>query len=580
MYFKNFITALLIGSSILIEIYAQPSEIKNILPVVSYLLSETDPNAGYAKDNMPLLDRADVLSDLHTLNADTDSTIDPQTVDTKVWNKFGKDATSQEAMGDAQEAFIGNWYGTKNYLQVYLQLKTDGTYSYFEYLMIGKSHNIGRAFQHTGRWSLQKGNSQILLHSNDSEAPIILSARYPNIVAASGITLWGGSSIDRNTTIQTDRTQDITTITINKQKVQTVFGKNLRGTVPSYFTMVASKANSENFWHAAGIKPPGYNYGHKIYKPFIQSSKEAWVYANKRSKEDPENYIVVINDESWTIFMGHRKDFENTIMDPQKLYRWFFYWKTEMQMLGKLNNGVIHMFAGDPPPYFMKAINSTYNNNAANVPANIAQTRFPDAMELNPPQTFAGIFQVMDYIRMKYAPNVRMGYTIKEWGSQGLSDTEPDEGWENNTALQKMADEINSFGVCFEYLGFNFNPSGEGGKRDDDVYKVRAKYFGTVAKKLLKRNGVTPVKAKAWIWKTSLWANHPSFYFRHIRYLVNQANIAGMTLGHGNDWIGHRLEDYEDPAKNWPLKSWIEEYYTGQQKNVSPEGTVGKVYLP
>jgi len=399
-----------------------------------------------------------------------------------------------------------------------------------------------------------------------------------HLVAPSGITLWGGSSIDRNTTIQSDVNQDTITVSVHKQRVKSVFSKNLIGKLSNYFTMVAAKANSSSFWASANIEPPGYNYGHKIYKPFEQSDVDAWNYAKNRNENDSENYAVVISDESWTVFMGHRKDFTNAILDPHKLYRWLFYWKTEMQALGELKNGVIHIFAGDPPPYFMGEIRKSYDNNASNIPANIAQSRFPDALELNPPQTFAGVFQVMDYIRMKYAPNVRLAYTLKEWGSQGLKDTEPEGGWQNDPELQKMADELNSFGVCFEYLGFNFNPTV--GDRSDDIYKARAKYFGTVASKLLKRDGKTPIGAKAWIWKTSLWSNHPSFYFRNINFLVNQANIAGMTLGHGNDWSGHNLEDYEDPNKDWPLKSWIEEYFTGENKNTDPQGTVGKVYLP
>ena len=555
---------------------ADPAEVGKIMPAVMYLLSGTDHDEAYAKNNMPPLDRPERLSDLHTVTADTNNSIDAATVDEKVEEKFGKDDTAPASMGDDQKAFVGNWYGTQNYLQIKLQLRADGTYRYVENLGIGKFHNIDRALRHEGHWSLQNGNSQIVLETDDCEVPLILSARYPNLVAPSGVTLWGGAAIDRSATVQTEANRDVTTAVVHKQKVRSVFGKNLRGTLPDYFTMVAAKANTRSFWSAAGIEPPGYNYGHKIYKSDIQT----WEYAKSRNRNDPENYIVVISDESWPVFMGHRKDFDKAVLDPEKLYRWFFYWKTEMQILGRLNNGVIHMFAGDPPPYFMKAIKASYDNNASNVPANIAQTRFPDALELNPPQTFAGVFQVMDYIRMKYAPNVRMGYTIKEWGSQGLRDTEPAGGWEHDPELQKMADEINSLGVCFDYLGFNFNPTGEGGKRSDDIYKARARYFGTVASKLLKRDGKTPVGAKAWIWKSSLWSNHPSFYFRNISFLVHRANIAGMTLGHGNDWAGHQLGDYVDPAKDWPLKSWIEEYYTGQSKNADPEGTVGKVRLP
>ena len=511
-------------------------------------------------------------------NPNLNSYIAPQLVDSKVEEKFGKDTTSPITMNPSQQLFVGNWYGNANYLQIRLQLRADGTYNYFEYLAIGKKHNVGRSLTLHGNWSLQNGNSQIVLNSDDSEVPIIISARYPNLVSSSGVTLWGGSSINRSATVQTDKNQDIVTTTLHKQKVKNIFSKNLKGELPNYFTMVAAKFNDSNSWNVAGIEPPGFNYGHKIYKPLVQSDVDAWQYAVSRNENDPKNHVIVISDESWTVFMGSRKYFESAIQDPHKLYRWFLYWKTEMQMLGKLKNGVIHIFAGDPPPHFMGVIHSKYDDNASKVPAKIAETLFPEVLELNPPQTFAGIFQVMDYIRMKYAPNVRLGYTIKEWGSQGIKDTEPAGGWENDPTLQRMADEINSFGVSFDYLAFNFNPTV--GDRSDNIYKARAKYFGAISKKLLKRDGKTLNNAKVWIWKSSLWSNHPSFYFRNIDFLVNQANVAGMTLGHGNDWKGHQLGDYTAPATRWPLKSWIEEYYTGQNKNISPQGTIGKVYLP
>ena len=506
------------------------------------------------------------------------SNIASQLVDSKVEEKFGKDTTSPITMNSTQQLFIGNWYGSENYVQVRLQLKADGTYNYFEYIGIGNKHNVGRSLTHNGHWSLQNGNSQIVLSSDDSEVPIIISARYPNLVASSGVTLWGGSNINREATVQTDTSQDIVINTLHEQKVKNIFSKNLRGKLPNYFTMVATKFNKPDNWNVAGIEPPGFNYGHKIYKPTVQSDIDAWQYAVSSNKNRPQDYAIVISDESWTVFMGSRKSFEASIQDPHRLYRWFLYWKTEMQMLGKLNNGVIHIFAGDAPAHFMGVINSKYDNNASKIPANIAQTLFPEALELNPPQTFAGIFQVMDYIRMKYAPNVRMGYTIKEWGSQGIKDREPTGGWENDPTLNRMADEINSFGVSFDYLAFNFNPTV--GNRSDNIYKARAKYFGAISKKLLKRDGKTLNNAKVWIWKTSLWSNHPSFYFRNIDFLVNQANVAGMTLGHGNDWKGHKLGDYQAPATKWPLESWIEEYYRGESKNISPQGTIGKVYLP
>ena len=509
---------------------------------------------------------------------DVTQDISSQRIDDTVTDKLGEDDSVLTQMSDDAKAMVGNWYGKKEHMQIALQLRMDGSYQYSESLGIGKFHNIQRKFSCEGRWRLAQGNAQLLLDLNDTEVPLVLSNRFPTLQSAGGITLYGGSEIDKEYAMQIDTTKDIITPTAHESKVKEILSKSLRGKLPDYFTMVAAKSNSKSFWAAAGISPPGYNYGHKIYKPFLSWDVKNWEYAKEHNREDPENHIIVISDESWTVFMGHRKKYEDAIMDPEKLYRWLFYWKTEMMQLGQLKNGVVYIFAGDPPPYFMGNIRVKYDNDASKVPAKIIETRFPDALERMPSQSFAGIFQLMDYIRMKYAPNVRMGYTLKEWGSQGLADIEPSGGWENDPALQKMADEINSFGVSWDYLAFNFNPTGKGGKRDDIIYKNRAKYFGAVAKKLLKRDGSTPNGAKVWIWKSSLWSNHPSFYFRNISFLVNEANIAGMTLGHGNDWSGHSLDDFKAPAEAWPLKSWIEEYYTGVDREQN--GTIGKIYLP
>ncbi|SFV70370.1 hypothetical protein MNB_SM-6-797 [hydrothermal vent metagenome] len=57
------------------------------------------------------------------------NTITPDTVDAKVEDKFNIDNTTQlSPMSNNQRAFIGNWYGKENYLQVRLQLRSDGSY--------------------------------------------------------------------------------------------------------------------------------------------------------------------------------------------------------------------------------------------------------------------------------------------------------------------------------------------------------------------------------------------------------------------------------------------------------------------
>jgi hypothetical protein len=490
----------------------------------------------------------------------------PQEIDTKVSSKFGDDNSTEVVSGDAK-ALVGNWYGENKRFKVYLQLKKDGTYNYISRLGLGKFYNIFRTTQYNGVWELKNSNSQIVLSLQDCDAPLILSNRFPIIKAPMGIDLVAGSEIDSNYAMQIDESKDVVVASYTTH-AQEYMQREVNDFNVDYFTMVAPKVNSEAFWD--DLKPMGYHYGHKM-----GVDTPEWKYATQRIKDDPNNYIFAIVDESWQTLIGHRKDYVSDVSKPEKIYKWLEFWKAQMKLLGKVEGTVLYFIAGDAPPFWAGNIRGNFNNDPKNVPAKITQSRFPEALERNPSQSFAGIFQMMDYLRMKYAPNVKLGYTLKTWGiaaSRHLY-TKPQNGWQNEQDMQVMADYLNNYDVKFDILCFNFNPKGTG--YTDEQYKVGIDYFGTISKNMHTRDN-QPVKL--WVWKVSLWSEHPSFYFRNIDFMVNEANAIGMTLGHGNDLVGQ--SGFSDNEKQEIyIRSWMHEYYNNETNTtLSKHATKGLVY--
>jgi len=488
-------------------------------------------------------------------------------VDEKAKDLFGEDNTTQTITDDDMKALIGNWAGKEDHLRIVLQLRKDGTYRYYSRLGIGKYHNYYRYTRYEGNWSLQKANSQVVLELPNVDAPLILTNNYPNLLSPAGVKLNGGSDIDNTYHMDIDQTQNTVSASFT-QSARNYMAGNTSDFKVDYFTMVAPKANSESFWSSAGIRPPGYNYGHKL-----GLGSDEWNYALNRIENDPSNYTMVITDENWQTMIGKRWNYKKDILKPEKLYKWFEYFKDQMQILGDVNGTVLYVFGGDAPPNWASSIRSDHNNDASTIPAKVIESRFPEVLERDPSNSFAGVFQVMDYLRMKYAPNVKLGYTLKTWGlvTRDIYH-EPANGWENSQDVQIMADTLNSFGIQFDFLSFNFHPRTS---HTTDEYKSAAKYFGAISKLLNTRDSTIP---KLWIWKLSLWnKEQPKFIFTNIDFLVNECNAIGVTLGHGNDLSGK--SGFSDDTQNGIyVKSWIEEYFLDKEIDSIPiHATKGKV---
>ena len=476
----------------------------------------------------------------------------PESVDESVNQTFGVDNTQEKIDSENMKALVGNWAGEANYIKIELQLRKDGTYKYHSRLGIGKYHNYYRYSDYEGTWHLEKGNSQIVLDLPNVDAPLILTNKFPKIETPAGVELSAGSGVDSSFEMDIDQSQNIVTANYT-DKAKEYMNQKVADFRVDYFTMVAPKANSEEFWSSVGIRPAGYNYGHKL-----GLGSDDWNYAIERIKSDPEDYTMVISDENWQTLIGHRKQYINDIQNPQKVYKWLEYFKGQMQILGKVEGTVLYIIAGDAPPYWAGDVRQNHNNDPKTISGKIIESRFPEVLERNPSNSWAGIFQMMDYLRMKYAPNVKIGYTLKTWGiAEKDIYHEPESGWDGEDSVKVMAEYLNNYGVQFDFLSFNFHPRSS---HTTDEYESAAKYFGAISKQIETRDGNIP---KLWIWKISLWnTEQPKFYFTHIDFLVDECNAIGMTLGHGNDLAG-KSGFSDEPDKEIYVKSWMEEYYKG-----------------
>jgi len=375
----------------------------------------------------------------------------------------------------------------------------------------------------------------------------------------------------------------------NKNNVQEILNTPVTNHWSDYFSFVAMKINSEVDWtdfDGTELPPGGYNYGHKVFNDFISLEIDNWNYAKMHSENDPD-YMVIITTDTWQKILGKRKEYRDQIINhPEKLYNFFEDHKKRLLKLAEVKGTVLLAFHPDPMAYWSGDITRNSNGDPGSIPAKIKESNYTDALELDPPQTFAGIWQVIDYMRRKYAPNVMMSYTLKTHGSKGFAYVEPQEGWDNNEGVQTEADYLNNYGVQWDVITYNFNPTS--GNHTDDEYKAAAKYFGAVARKLHNRDNK---KVKTYIWKVSMWPSlwknndvstwkpdHTSFIFRNVDYLVNECETIGATLGYGNEYKAG-YDEFERICFPPVVYKWLREYYLNENINVTPHATKGKVHI-
>jgi len=344
---------------------------------------------------------------------------------------------------------------------------------------------------------------------------------------------------------------------------------------PSHFFISATKAYK--LARNEGLDLKSYSYGNKIYKDFNASETAIWEEVVERSANE-KDFIIVITRAQWQEIVGSRHDMPSQLMNSQNIYNYLSDFKEKMIKLSEAKGAVVFGFEPDPMATWMAIIRNEYNNDPNNIPAKLNDSGIPEVLELNPPQNFAGFWQVIDYIRKKYAPNVMLAPTVKVWGLPGNTANEPPEGWAGHPNVLLAAEQLENFGVNWDALAFNYNP---GSVQEDSVYLKIARYVAEVAKEMDTHSAGKRVRP--YFWKTKTLAQHYtlpesewtvpdiSFQMRHINYLVS-IGYAGMNIGYGNQLIEY---DILPPL----VKCWLEEYFNGEEGECEPHATLGPILL-
>ncbi len=444
------------------------------------------------------------------------------------------------ALTDDARAMVGTWKGSNENLV----LNEDGTYHYESTVWLGKHRNWPRHSTYDGIWSLQASNSQVVLELPNCEYPLYLSNRFPKIWTPLGAVLSPDSTVDTNYVMEINVSNDVVHVDGPSEAVLEVYNGPLKGIGPDYITFTAPKQSGPDFW--GDLPPMAYSFGGNVYK-----DSNEWKTALECVNRDPENYIIFITNEQWQYLMGNRHDYASQLANPHKVYSWFEFFKTQMERLSAVTNGIAYeIFAGDTPAAWISDVRKDFGNNASNVFASVHASRFPEALEINAEDSMAGFFQVLDYMRMKYAPNVRFGYVMKERGAFNTVDTVPV--------------YLNSLGGCFEVIGFNYNPTLP--PRPEEDYLRVMKENAEIVRRVHSRHWGHP---RIWVWKISTWKQeHVEFWFKHIG-LMSENEIIGLTLGHGNDLVN--WSEWQEP-----LKTYLRQYYSGE--SALDGATPGPVY--
>ena len=299
----------------------------------------------------------------------------------------------------------------------------------------------------------------------------------------------------------------------------------------------------------------------------------------KRSISDDGFTVVVVSDK-WFTIMGERKDFVQNVRDTARVKAYFNYVKGILVTLSNFKRGVIN-FEPDPFGSFSKIIRQEYSGDPANVPVPLSKVDFPEIKELDPPDNFAGFWQVIDFLREKYAPQIMLAPTIKEWGIPvRIIEDKPSGGWsEHSPGVKEMCDYYERYGVNWDALAFNINDK----KRSDDDFKTIVEYFSSVAKGM--KNHKTGKRVYSFIWKAKVNAYHYSlpvdqwpeneisFEFRNIPFLAGHG-VRGMVIGYGSQLAGKYTNEKEIPDI---FTCWLKEYFIGEKQGCDPQGTLGVV---
>ena len=325
------------------------------------------------------------------------------------------------------------------------------------------------------------------------------------------------------------------------------------------------------------------NYGIKLNAYAVRNQAFMWKIDNenvqkliKKSKEDPSFYVIVTSDK-WHQIMWERKEFVKNVQDTEKVKKYFEYVRNIFKNLSYFNHSVIN-FEPDPMGSFYKTISKNYNSDPTKVYVPLDKIDLPEIKELNPPNNFAGFWQVIDYMRKKYSPQTKIAPTIKTWGTSGKPAIEPEGGWTyDNPQVKPMWEYYARYWVDWDWLAFNFNAT----SRNDKEFKSILKYFSAVADWMSKKFNkpiyrfIWKVKIFDFYYKqtTDKWdVNELQFLFKNIPFMASLW-IRWMVV-----WYWSELSDkYTSNKGELPsaLVCWLKEYYLWKNFSCTPQGTIG-----
>ena len=361
---------------------------------------------------------------------------------------------------------------------------------------------------------------------------------------------------------------------------------------PDYFFISATKAY--DLAANSGIDMHSYGSNSGIYNSKNASQTQRWREVLGRSADESDFIIVVIND-NW---FGNRKEYVEDMQDVSKIDGYFRTMREEFIKLSEAKGVVLVNFPPDPLAYFAGDIRKNYDNDASNIPARVNETDtvkkegFEDI-----PDNFAGFWQVIERLRNRYAPNVKLAYTLKTWGIGVDPSSPPDaESWKaDDEEIVRKVEYLKSFGVDWDAIAFNFNPNKVS---NDDTHRKIAGYYAAIAR-AMGRNALTGYRVRPYIWKTKIFPEHYletdpskwtlgadlSYEMRNIEELAKMG-YAGINLGYGNEFVGSK--------KSWPkewkeegrelilpptLECWLREYFDAKDYDCIEDAVIGRVPL-
>jgi hypothetical protein len=330
-----------------------------------------------------------------------------------------------------------------------------------------------------------------------------------------------------------------------------------------------------------------YSSGYKV-------SSKGWQEAIVKSNTNKNHIIVIIFNRYKTIF-GTPKNYKTAMKNKKKL---LLYFKTFKQTLKKLSNAKGNIVLNLEPefmPYLMGDVLKHHKGDITNIKLDLSKLQDSKLVSITPPNNLSGFWQILEALRDKYAPNVMLAPTVKNYNLGTNPANEPDGGWDvSSKKVQKLANYFNSFNLNWDALAFSFKDKQQKSKNKnkkhknksstikidkEEKFKRYARFISAVSK--LVKNEKTNKRVRPYIWKASInaqhfdkfqnWKDKTLYYeFKNIDYLA-QLGFSGINL------IAEKNATKDKTKIPDIINCWLEEYFNAEDKECEVDATIGLV---